>query len=62
MEGFLPIFKTVKRNDVGNFHGVVICFAKFFEVTVYDYLIFRSNLLLFLFNTGFLRVGQLSPI
>jgi hypothetical protein len=39
----LPIFKTGKRNDVGNYYrGVAIlsCFAKLFEVTVYDYIFF----------------------
>jgi hypothetical protein len=36
----IPIFKTGKRNDVGNYRGVAIllCFAKLFEVTVYDYI------------------------
>jgi hypothetical protein len=36
----IPISKTGKRNDVGNYRGVAIlsCFAKFFEVTVYDYM------------------------
>jgi hypothetical protein len=38
----IPIFKTGKRNDVRNYRGVAIlsCFAKLFEVTVYDYIFF----------------------
>jgi hypothetical protein len=46
---------------VGNYRGVAIlsCIAKLFEVKVYDYIFFRSNLLLYLLNTGFLRAGQL---
>jgi hypothetical protein len=55
------LFKTGKRNDVGIYRSMEIlsCFAKFFDVTVYDYIFFRSNLLLCLINTGFLRAGQL---
>jgi hypothetical protein len=51
------IFKTGKRNGVGNYRGVAILsyFAKLFEVTVNDYIFIRSNLLLYLLNTGFLR-------
>jgi hypothetical protein len=58
----IPIFKTGKRNDVGNYRGVAIlsCFAKLIEVTVYDNIFFfRSNLLFCLLNTSFLRAGQL---
>jgi hypothetical protein len=38
----IPIFKTGKRYDVGNYRGVAIfsCFAKLFEVRVYDYIFF----------------------
>jgi hypothetical protein len=38
----ISIFKTGKRNDVGNYCCVAIlsCFAEFFEVTVYDYIFF----------------------
>jgi hypothetical protein len=38
----IHIFKTSKRNDIGNYRGVAIlsCFAKLFEVTVYDYIFF----------------------
>jgi hypothetical protein len=41
----IPFSKTGKRNDVGNDRGVEIhsCFAKLFEVTVYDY-IFLANI------------------
>jgi hypothetical protein len=38
----IPIFKTGKRNDVGNYRGMAIlsCFAKLFEVPVFDNIFF----------------------
>jgi hypothetical protein len=38
----IPIFKASKRNDVDNYRSVAILsgFAKFFEVTVFDYIFF----------------------
>jgi hypothetical protein len=38
----IPIFKSGKRNEVGNYRGVAIlsCFAKLFEVITYGYIFF----------------------
>jgi hypothetical protein len=37
---------TGERNDVGNYRDVAIlsCFAKLFEVTVYDYIFFFGQI------------------
>jgi hypothetical protein len=57
MEGFLPIFKTGKRNDVGNYRGVAIlsCFATLFEVTVYDYIFFSVKSSIMSAQHGFFK-------
>jgi hypothetical protein len=46
-----------KRNDVGNFRGVAIlsCFAKFFEVTVYDYSFFSVKSSIMSAQHGFFK-------
>jgi hypothetical protein len=49
----IPIFKTGKRNDVGNYRGVgiLLCFAKLFEVTVYDYIFFFGQIFYYVCST-----------
>jgi hypothetical protein len=53
----IPIFKTGKRNDVGNYRGVAIlsCFAKLFEVTVYDYIFFSVKSSIMSAQHGFFK-------
>jgi hypothetical protein len=51
----VPIFKTGKRNDNGNYRGVAIlsCFAKLFEVIVYSRVFFSVKSIITPHQHGF---------
>jgi hypothetical protein len=53
----IPIFRTGKRNDVGNYRGVatISCFAKLFEVTVNDNIFFSVQSSIMSAQHGFFK-------
>jgi hypothetical protein len=56
---FIPSSKAGKRNDVGNYRDVAIICEIIRDHSIYDYIFFRSNLLICLLNMGFLRLTNL---